>query len=125
MSEWVKVVTHPLGLAGFALFLAFGSLARAKRTRERRWLATTAMTMAFIALVGGFFLAYNGISKDSSPVGSTQRSQQQTNQVKQSTTGAESPAVQGVQGDVTITVDQSSGKTEGEKIEKKPASGNN
>ena len=33
------------------------------------------------------------------------------------TSGAGSPAVQGVEGDVTITVDQSSGKAETEKID--------
>lgn len=35
---------------------------------------------------------------------------QSTNKVEQSTSGPGSPAVQGVQGDVTITVDQSSGE---------------
>jgi hypothetical protein len=47
--------------------------------------------------------------------------QQPTNKVQQSTSGAGSPAVQGVQGDVTITVDQSSGEAKPKKpAEKKP-----
>ncbi len=47
---------------------------------------------------------------------------QQTNQqVQQTSTGEGSPNVQGVQGDVTITVDQSKGKSETETpAEKKP-----
>jgi hypothetical protein len=47
--------------------------------------------------------------------------QQPTNKVQQSTSGAGSPAVQGVQGDVTITVDQSSGEAKPKNAaEKKP-----
>ena len=44
-----------------------------------------------------------------------------TNKVQQSTSGAGSPAVQGVQGDVIITVDQSNGEAKPKKpAEKKP-----
>jgi hypothetical protein len=43
--------------------------------------------------------------------------QQPTNKVQQNTSGPRSPAVQGVQGDMTITVDQSSGEGK----QKKPA----
>ena len=116
MSEWIKVVTDPLGLAGFALFLVFAALARLKRRDERQWLGRLAAAMAIGALAGGMLLAYFKIARvrvvasppsSSAPVSS----QQQTNQVQQTTTGQGSPAVQGVQGDVTITVDQSSGKT--------------
>jgi len=47
--------------------------------------------------------------------------QRQTNQVEQSTTGPGSPAAQVVQGDVSITVDQSSGEAEPKKqAAKKP-----
>src|SRR5271157_249610 len=53
MSEWTKVVTSPLGLAGFALFLVFGYLAKLKRSNERRWLAPLAVFAAIAALVGG------------------------------------------------------------------------
>lgn len=41
--------------------------------------------------------------------------QEPTNKVQQSTTGPGSPAVQGVQGDVTITVDQSTGEAKPKK----------
>lgn len=47
--------------------------------------------------------------------------QQPTNKVQQSTSGAGSPAVQGVQGDVSITVDQSSGEAKPQKPPQKPA----
>jgi len=49
-------------------------------------------------------------------------SQRQNNVVQQKTSGPGSPTIQGVQGDVNVTVDQSSGKTKPEKPQpKKPA----
>jgi hypothetical protein len=115
MSTWTQVVTHPLGLAGFVLFLIFGYLARSKRQDEHRWLAPVAFAIAAGALIGGLFLAYVQVPKPVPP--SVQISQppaaapQQTNQqVQQTSTGNGSPNLQGVQGDVTITVDQN-GKT--------------
>ena len=125
MSEWAKVVTNPLGLTGFALFLVFAYLARAKRIDERRWISPIAVAAAVVALVGGLLLAYVQTSKPATPVVQAGKppvsGQQQTNQVQQTTTGQGSPAVQGVQGDLTITVDESTGKTEIKKPpEKKP-----
>ena len=58
MQDWTKVVTEPLGLAGFALFLVFGVLARVKKQDERRWLGPLASGMAVLALLGGLTLAY-------------------------------------------------------------------
>lgn len=125
MTEWIKVVTQPLGLTGFALFLVFGYLARVKSNDERRWLSPVAMAVAFVALAGGLVLAYLQTPKPVTPAAQTiaaPAQQQQTNQVvRQSTTGPGSPAVQGVQGDVTITVDQSGGKGKPQKpAQKKP-----
>jgi hypothetical protein len=114
VSEWYKVVTSPLGLAGFALFLVFGYLAKLQRSYERRWIAPFAMFLAISALIGGLVIAYIQVPKAAPPP--TQISQplksagQQSNQqVQQKSTGGGSPNVQGVQGDVTITVDQSTG----------------
>lgn len=45
--------------------------------------------------------------------------EQPTNKVQQSTSGPGSPAVQGVQGDVTITIDQSTGQVKPKKSEEK------
>ena len=128
MSEWTKVVTHPLGLAGFVLFLVFGYLAKTKRRDERRWLSPVAFAIAAVALIGGLVLAYVEVPKPVPPSVQTSKpaapTQQQTNQqVQQTSTGEGSPNVQGVQGDVTITVDQSTGKTKTETKqppEKKP-----
>jgi apolipoprotein N-acyltransferase len=115
MSQWIKVVTHPLGLAGFALFLVFAYLARVKRNDERRWLSPAAVLLAFITLVGSLVVAHKQVTKESSHPTQTVQAppdRQQTNSdVQQTSKGAGSPNVQGVQGDVTITVDQSTGKT--------------
>jgi hypothetical protein len=113
MSEWVKVVTNPLGLAGFALFLVFAFLAKVKGKNSPRWPALVAVTMAVVALVGGLALAYRQGSSPSpaqtQPGPPPAPAKQQTNQkIEQTTSGPGSPAVQGVQGDVNITVDQSS-----------------
>ena len=127
MSEWTKVVTDPLGLVAFALFLVFGLLAKIKQRKERRWLSAAAGVMAVAALASGLVLAYLRIQKESS-TDSPQAHQppatsmQQTNQqVQQTTTGPCRPAVQGVQGEVSITIDQSCGNTESQKAgAKKP-----
>jgi hypothetical protein len=71
MSEWTKVVTSPLGLAGFALFLVFGYLAKVKRSDERRWLAPVAVFVAVAALVGGLVLAYVQVPKPVPPSAQT------------------------------------------------------
>jgi hypothetical protein len=114
MQDWTKVVTEPLGLAGFALFLVFGVLARVKRDDERKWLGPLAMAMAVLALTGGLTLAYLKRPPQTAPQVTTAPAalttpKTQTNQVEQTSTGAGSPNVQGVQGDVTISVDQSYG----------------
>lgn len=112
MQDWTKVVTEPLGLAGFALFLVFGVLSRLKAKEERRWLGPVASAMAVLALAGGLTLAYVKTSRETAqqgaPAGRPNQTQSNTS-VQQTTTGAGSPVVQGVQGDVTITVDQSGG----------------
>jgi hypothetical protein len=113
MHDWAKVLTEPLGLAGFALFLVFGALSRIKRDKERKWLGPLAMGMAVLALTGGLTLAYlkrpPQTAPSTAPAPAVQpTAKTQTNMVEQTSTGAGSPNVQGVQGDVTITVDQSS-----------------
>jgi uncharacterized membrane protein len=119
MSDWTKVVTDPLGLAGFALFLVFGFLAKLKRRDLRRWLAPLAMIMAVIALVGGLSLAYVQVRRSAQPVPVQTKSPAAPSQPTsiQVTTGQGSPTVNGVNGDVNITVDQSSGKTETQKVQ--------
>ena len=119
MGEWLKVVTHPLGLAGFALFAAFIFLTRPKTLTLPVWMRTSFIVMAFIALLGGLWLARNDTTL---PVERKTSAQQETipepnhqaeaskqkaageNKVNQKTTGAGSPAVANTGGDVTITV---------------------
>jgi hypothetical protein len=48
-NEWARVVIHPLGLAGFVLFLVFRLLAGLKSRDERRWLFPSAILMAVTA----------------------------------------------------------------------------
>jgi hypothetical protein len=67
MDHWIKVITHPLGLAGFALFLAFTySTVRAGRAKSRNnrqgqqaspWQVPMQLALALIALIGGLYLA--------------------------------------------------------------------
>ena len=126
MQDWTKVVTEPLGLAGFALFLVFGVLSRVKRHDERRWLGPLAIAMAVLALTGGLTLAYLKRPPQAAPqtisVPAAQATPKtQTNLVDQKSTGAGSPNVQGVQGDVTINVDQSSGTWKEKPASKKTA----
>ena len=124
-SGWTKVVTQPLGLAGFVLFLVFGLLAKLKRGDERRWLFPAAVVMAGIALLGGLSLSYVQLQRSNAAVNAApvpvQLPLNQTNDaVHQSSSGAGSPNVQGVQGGVTITIDQSSGQTKAQKVKAGP-----
>jgi hypothetical protein len=128
MQAWTEVVTHPLGLAGFSLFIVFALLARMGPSRRSPWLAPAAVTMAFIALLGGIGLAFRQIShspvsanlapaatrpaKSSSPepTGSeaakteTRSVAPDAPRIEQRTSGGQSPAVADVQGNVTITI---------------------
>lgn len=124
MGAWAKVTTEPLGLAGFALFLIFSYIGRVNRHDKRKWLPVVAFTCAAATLVGGFVLAYvQAVKPVPSPHSGdvpANAAPQEPNQVDQKSTGAGSPNVQGVHGDVTITVDQSSGKTTESKSKPKP-----
>jgi hypothetical protein len=58
MAPWTKVVTHPLGLAAFALFLVFVFLGSKRRSKRPAWLSTVAFGLSAVALFGGLTLAY-------------------------------------------------------------------
>jgi len=123
VTQWTNVVTNPLGLAGFALFLVFLLLKR--RIHGRPWLSRIFVALAALALVGGLWLSYaKGRNSTPPTVQTTQMPapvQGQANQTQQISTGPGSPNVQGTQGDVSINVDQSTGKTGVKKTpEKKP-----
>jgi len=119
-AEWVKVITQPLGLVGFGLFLVFGYLGRLKRRDERRGLSAVAFALAGVALIGGLVIAYLQVPRPKQPAIVDQSKPSQKVQVQQSSTGPGSPNVQGVDGNVTITVDQSSGKPPADRKQQKP-----
>jgi hypothetical protein len=124
MGAWAKVVSEPLGLAGFALFLIFTYLGKVKSGDKRKWISPVAFACAAATLIAGFGLAYLQITKPASPNGSAAKpaatAVQQPSTVQQRSSGAGSPNVQGVNGDVTITVEQSDGKTPPKAIKKQP-----
>lgn len=106
--DWNKVLLHPLGLAGYVLFLLFGLLSRVKSRSERRWILPTSLIAACIALLGGIGLAYRDVQSQASKnvvapsAAVTATTQQQNDHPQQSSTGPQSSNVQGVQGDVNI-----------------------
>jgi hypothetical protein len=114
VNEWTKVVTDPLGLVGFALFLVFAYLARVKKSKQHRWIVPSAMIMASVALVGGLTLAYYRVHAAAKPSAQPSPAPVKQRSVQQKSSGPGSPNVQGVEGDVTITVDQSSGDIKSE-----------
>jgi hypothetical protein len=96
MNSWVQVVTHPLGLAGFALFLVFSFLGRMKKKPD--WFPIGAYAMAILALVGGLFIAYR--QESPSPVAAAD---QQIGSIQQTQIGT-GANVADVKGPVTVTV---------------------
>jgi hypothetical protein len=93
-------------------------LPRNLRQARISWRRKALVFVAIAVLVAGLALAYVRKSKRSHPSAQsnvspittqqdTNQAQQQKNQVQQTSSGQGSPNVQGVHGDVTITVDQS------------------
>jgi hypothetical protein len=115
MNEWIKVVTNPLGLGGFALFLVFSFLAHARRGNERRWLAPVSIGLAATALIGGLALAWTQAHSNAEATDGKQKAPPVPTLNCQSATqtngGAASPNVNCVQGPVTITIGESSAKS--------------
>ena len=63
MDKWIAVVTNPLGIAGFALFLVFTLVSRSRRPFERNMF----LGLASVALFAGFALAYRQASEPAPP----------------------------------------------------------
>jgi hypothetical protein len=105
--EWTKVVTHPLGLVAFALALVFGLAGVKLSARNRPWFLPVAIILAVLVMVGGLFLSFQEVQSIAKPATTT--APQEKPVVKQETHGPDSPAVQGVGGDVII--DQSKSRT--------------
>lgn len=102
MVAWQNVVTQPLGFAAYALTVLFWVFRRVAKGKGNVLAARICLIAGFCALFGGLVLAYLQAIRSTSA-----SSKSQTNSVQQSTSGAGSPAIQGVQGDVHVTVDQS------------------
>jgi hypothetical protein len=54
---WMKVITDPLGIAGFALALVFSLIGR-NHGKNSQWIAPAAYALAAVCVLGGFALAY-------------------------------------------------------------------
>jgi hypothetical protein len=100
VNDWSKAVIHPLGLAGFALFLVFGLMGKFGVQSSPSWLLPVCIAMAVLALFGGLLIARTGQlnKKPPSPSPTTE-----TYDIRQDTRGSESPAIAGPKGSVTIT----------------------
>jgi hypothetical protein len=99
MTSWIKVVTHPLGLTGFALFLVFSFLGRNRQREKPNWLTPSAFAMALIALIGGLSLAYQ---QNTRPTATS--SGQQIGKIQQNSSGSSTLNAAGVQGNVSQSI---------------------
>jgi hypothetical protein len=101
MLPWIKVVTHPLGLIGFALFLVFSFLAKNRQKKKPTWLPSVAFVMAFATLVGGFGLAYVQTGR---PTPAPASNEQKIGTIQQKSSGPSTSNVAGVQGNVSVSI---------------------
>ena len=99
MTSWIKVVTHPLGLTGFALFLVFSFLGRNRQRKKPIWLTPLAFAMAFIAIIAGLSLSYQQNTHPTAP-----SSGQHIGTIKQTSSGSSTSNVAGVQGTVSLSI---------------------
>lgn len=104
--DWTKVVTDPLGLAGFALALVFGVLSpilARKGGRDSRWFVPAAYALAAVCVLGGLALAYQRASSAAatkSQIPAPAAPSMQIGKIEQKAGGG--TAVAGVQGTVTV-----------------------
>ena len=125
--DWTSVVSHPLGVVAFTLALVFGVAGVKLQGRQRPWFLPTALVLAAFTLLGCLYLAHRQILAEKVPIKNfpTAASEQTSltpaklkgqtpntapTMSHQETHGSGSPAVQGVHGDVKITVDQGGNK---------------
>lgn len=101
MNSWIKVVTHPLGLAGFALFLVFSFLAKSRQGKKPKWATPSAFAMALVALLGGLSLAHQQNTHPTVP-----STEQKIGVIQQSSSGSSTSNVAGVQGNVSVNINQ-------------------
>jgi hypothetical protein len=100
MSDWVKVLTVPLGVVAFVLFLVFRSMGKMKGRQERRWMFTLLMLLSALTFAGCMVLEFLNTRNSTTKGPATH--------IQQTSSGPDSPNVNGVTGDVTITNGQNS-----------------
>lgn len=121
MANTIGVITHPIALCAYVLFLMFGLAARSEKNRHLfSWVA---VSMAFVSLAGGLLLAWRQVEK-AMPIGPavvktaalttpvsvpqltpspvTHNIKRATNGSVQTSHGAQSPNMSGVGGNVDI-----------------------
>lgn len=64
MTKWIEVITDPLGLAGFALFLIFLFLTKYASQTQKKQLIPVFIIAAFISLIGGVVLVWESSGGD-------------------------------------------------------------
>lgn len=101
MNSWIKVVTHPLGLAGFALFLFFSFLAKNRQGKKPNWATPSAFAMALVALVGGLALARQQNTHPTVP-----STEQKIGVIQQNSSGSSTSNMAGVQGNASVNINQ-------------------
>lgn len=121
--HWEKVLTDPLGLAGYVLFLVFGvvTLIAKRRTALHRWVVPAGFTMAAVLLLSCLYLAYHRKSPPTPVLPTTQSPQAASmhiNKVDQKVENGN--AVAGVQGSVTITSVPAASRTPTKQQNSKP-----
>lgn len=110
--HWEKILSDPLGLSGYALFLVFGVVTYVIKQRKpaNRWVVPSGFILAALCIIGGITIAYRREQKPSptqpGPAPASASTQPATppsmhiDKVEQKVSGGN--AVAGVQGNVTI-----------------------
>lgn len=102
-QDWLSIASEPSELVCWGISALFSLTAGAmKRQKSKPWAVRTMIGVAGLSIVAGIGLLLWKVEK--SPRLPTQ---QVNGVIQQQTSGPGSPNVQGVQGDVTIEVDQS------------------
>ncbi len=102
---WQKVLTDPLGLCGYALFLVFGIVTYVvkQKTPANRWIVPTGISLAAICVLGGLALAYHREPAASMSPANTAAPSTSLRIDKVDQKIENGNAIAGVQGNVTVT----------------------
>lgn len=109
MDRPPKLVTHPLGLAGYALALVFGLIGKLGSSDRYPWLLPAAIVLTAVSVVGGLLLAKVQIHAQAEKTRGKQAQSTASAAVTQVTAGDQSPAISNT-GKVTLTYGDSKKK---------------